>query len=256
MNNTYEEFIKHIYYEHIEKRLAPWKRRHWHHLDDLGYEITGLTRSLRAIRFLQDYAESDEGLGGVFTPETLKNVVERVKYGVQNNNRIVVDTGVADVLQDYLKEIVEGMTAEHFPQADLDALRESGSSDARREIVAMVYLMKSRKEDWIRFRNDYRFSRRLEQAREEVERVAATLPKELPNAEEQRNDRPVTVKRAVFKGIGSIGQGALLTLTDVSLLAGMWGTSISAEQTTVGAVISITSGIEMILTGVGELRGE
>lgn len=256
MNNTYEEFIKHIYYEHIEKRLVPWKRRHWHHLDDFGYEISELTRSLRAIRFLQDYAGSGDDLDGILTPETLKNVVERIKYGVQNNNRIVVDTGVADVLQDYLKEIVEGMTAEHFPQVDVDVLRESGSSDAKREIVAMVYLLKSRKEDWIRFKSDYRFSRKLVQAREEVEKVAATLSQDSPNVKEQRIDRPATVKRAVFKGIGSIGQGSLLTLTDVSLLAGMWGTSISAETTTVGAVISITSGIGMILTGVGELRGE
>jgi hypothetical protein len=148
------------------------------------------------------------------------------------------------------------MTAEHFPQVDLDALRESGSSDARREIVAIVHLMKSRKEDWIRFKKDHRFSSRLVQAREEVERVVATLPTELPSADKQRNDRPATVKRAVFKGIGSIGQGTLLTLTDVSLLAGMWGTSISADTTTVGSVVSITSGIGLILTGVGELRGE
>lgn len=255
MNNTYEEFIKHIYFEHIEKRLGPWKRRHWHHLDDIGYNITGLTRSLRAMRFLQDYAEGSEDLGGVFTPEVMKNIVERIKYGVQENNRIVVDTGIADLLQDYLKEIVEGMNHEHFPQADVDALRESGSSDASREIVAIVYLMKSRKEDWIRSKGDYRFSRRLVQAREEVERVVESLPKETPKGEDQKNDK-VAVKRAVFKGIGSIGQGALLTLTDVSLLMGMWGTSISPDTTTVGAVVSITSGIGLILTGVGELRGE
>lgn len=256
MSSAYEEFIQHIYYEHIEKHLAPWKRRHWHHLDDLGYEISELTRSLRAIRFVQNYAQDDEHFGGVLTPETHQNILDRIKYGLQSNNRIVVDTGVADVLQDYLKEIVEGMTVKLFPQADFDVLREAGSADARREIAAIVYLMKSRKENWIRFKNDYRFSRRLKEAGEEIERVAATLPKESPNSQVQKNDRPVTVKRAVFKGIGSIGQGALLTLTDVSLLAGMWGTGLSAETTTVGAVISITSGIGMILTGVGELRGE
>lgn len=255
MSNTYDEFVKHIYYEHLEKHLAPWKRRHWHHLEDMGYNITGLTSSLRAIRFLQDYAGDEDDLSGVFTPETLRKVVERVKYGVQENNHIVVDTGIADVLQDYLKEIVEGMTVEHFPQADFEILREAGSSDARREIGATVHLMKSRKEDWFRFKSDHRFSRRLVQAREEMERITESLPKELAKTEDQNRNRPV-VKRAVFKGIGSIGQGALLTLTDVSLLAGIWGTSISPDTTTVGAVVSITSGIGLILTGVGELRGE
>ena len=255
MSNTYDAFVQHIYYEHLEKLLAPWKRKHWHHFEDLGYNITGLTNSLRAIRFLQDYAGNEDDLGGVFTPETLKKIVERIKYGIQENNRIVVDTGIADLLQDYLKEIVEGMTVEHFPQADFEILREAGSSDARREISATVHLMQSRQEDWFRYKSDCRFSRRLVQAHDEVERITESLPKELAKTEDQNHNRPV-VKRAVFKGIGSIGQGALLTLTDVSLMAGMWGTSISPDTTTVGAVVSITSGIGLVLTGVGELRGE
>ncbi len=48
----------------------------------------------------------------------------------------------------------------------------------------------------------------------------------------------------------------MLTIVDTTLIAGMWTIPLPLETKTVGAIVSITSGIGSILTGYGELRGE
>jgi hypothetical protein len=157
-------------------------------------------------------------------------------------------------------EIVDGMTVDHFPQEDFEILRQSGSPDPRREVTAIVHLIKSRKEQLLWRNNDnIRFSQRLIQVAERIEKISASLPKEAPQEPTKPNEtanKQPPVKRAVFKGLGSIIQGMLMTITNVSLAAGLWTVPLPAETTSVGAVISATSGIGMIFTGIGELRGE
>ena len=63
-------------------------------------------------------------------------------------------------------------------------------------------------------------------------------------------------RRKVFKGVGGIAQGALLTAVDVSLLAGWWALPLGPETAKVGSVVSIVTGIGTIMAGVGDLRGE
>ena len=48
----------------------------------------------------------------------------------------------------------------------------------------------------------------------------------------------------------------LMAITNITLAAGVWIVPLPAETTSVGAVVSATSGIGMIFTGIGELRGE
>jgi hypothetical protein len=252
MSSDYEEFIKYIYYEHIQKRLDKLVR-HWHHLDDMSYDLDRLSKSMQAVRFIKDYANDDEDVNRMFTPEMLKRVFEDAKKGSQMNKRFAVDTEVADIIQDYFSEIVDGMTVDHFPPEDFEILRKSGSTDPRREVTAIIHLMKSRKERLLQRNNDnVRFSTRLVQVTDRIERISASLPKEGP----QPNEIPPAIKRAVFKGLGSIIQGTLMTITNISLAAGLWSVPLPTETTTVGAIVSATSGIGMIFTGIGELRGE
>lgn len=255
MSNEYEEFIKYIFYEHIDKRLSE-RIRHWHHLEDASYHVHELSRSMRAVRFIKDYARDDDDISRIFAPEMLKRTFDEIRNGAKFNNYLVVDTEIADVIQDYFWEIVDGMTVDYFPREDFEVLQESGSSDPRREVIAIVHLIKSRKEQLVRRNsNDIRFSQRLVQVVECVEKISKSLPTEPPQLNEP-TAKQAAVKRAVFKGIGSIVQGTLLTITNITLAAGLWGVALPPETTSVGAVVSATSGIGMVLTGIGELRGE
>lgn len=255
MSNDYDEFIKYIYHEHIEKRLDK-QLRHWHHLDDIGHDVYRLSKAMQAVRFIRDYASDDDDMSRVFTPEMLRRIFDDAKNGSRSNRRLVVDTEIADIIQDYFGEIVDGMTVDHFPQEDFEILRQSGSPDPRREVTAIVHLIKSRKEQLLRRNNDnVRFSHRLVEVTERIEKISASLPKEPIKPGEPSNKQPA-VKRAVFKGLGSIIQGTLMTITNITLAAGVWTVPLPTETTSVGAVVSATSGIGMIFTGIGELRGE
>jgi hypothetical protein len=255
MSNDYEEFVKYIYHEHIEKRLDK-HIRHWHHLEDISYNVNRLSRSMQAIRFIRDYASDDDDISRVFTQDMLKRIFDDARNGSHTNRRLLVDTEIADIIQDYFGEIVDGMTVDHFPNEDFEILRQSGSQDPRREITAIVHLVKSRKEQLLWRNNDnVRFSHRLVQVTERIETISKSLPKEPSEPGEKQDKKPV-VKRAVFKGLGSIVQGTLMTITNITLAAGLWSVPLPAETTSVGAVVSATSGIGMIFTGIGELRGE
>jgi len=147
MSSDYEEFVKHIFYEHIEKRLARVRERFLpRHPEEFEYHIARIIKATRATRFIRDYAESDEDIIRTFTPEMLKQTVREVRYGTALSNTFVLDTGIADVIQDYFGEIVDGMSVDYFPKEDLQVLQQSGSSEPRRDVIAMVYLIKSRKE--------------------------------------------------------------------------------------------------------------
>ncbi len=170
------------------------------------------------------------------------------------NNELVVDTGIADVIQDYFGEIVDGMSVDHFPKEDFEVLEQAGSSDSRREIIALVYLIKSRKEQLIRESRQVRFSQTLGEVAQRVERIENTFSQEPPKP--NQSNKKTAVKRATFKGIGSIAQGALMTMTNITLAAGLWSVPFPPETASLGAVVSATTGIGTILTGIGELRGE
>ncbi len=258
MSKDYDEFIKYIYYEHIEKRLDRHKRD-FHHLEDINYHVTKLSRAMQAVRFIRDYASDDSMITHIFTPEMLKGIFDDARDGTHTNRRLVVNTEIADIIQDYFLEIVDGMTVDHFPKEDFEVLRQSGSPDPHREVTAIVHLIKSRKEQLLmRNRDNIRFSQRLIQVTETIEKISASLPKEV-SKESKANDtssKQPPVKRAVFKGLGSIIQGTLMTITNITLATGVWNVPLPAETTSVGAVVSATSGIGMIFTGIGELRGE
>jgi len=252
MNSDYEEFIKYIFDEHIRPRLR--RMGHWMHFrQDAEYEIDRLSKSMRTLRLIKDYTESDDDISRTFTPEMLNRTLENIYHGVRFNNRLVADTEIADIIQDYFGEIVDGMSVDHFPNEDFEVLQQSGSPNPRREVTAIVHLIKSRKEQFIRGGDNVRFSRRLVQTSERIEKIWKSFPVEPPQSGEPSSP---AIKRATFKGIGSIVQGALITATDISLAAGWWSVPLPPETTSVGAVVSATSGIGMILTGIGELRGE
>lgn len=253
-NESFEEFVRYIYRDHLERKLMDERRRHFHFLEEWSYFIPRLTRAMHALRFIEGYFDEHEDIIGSLTPEMVDKTLDAVENGVRQNNRMTVETGIADVIQDYFAEIVSGMNVEHLPAEDLAVLAQSGSRDPHREATAIVHLLKSRKERLLRDSQEIRFSGRLERA---AELIAQRRKEPRVMTNEPTNTKvKAPVNRRWFKGIGTICQGTLLSLTNISMAAGWWGIPLPIETKTVGAVISITSGIGTMLIGIGELRGE
>jgi|GEM_PF-1102840 len=257
-DSEYRALMDYIYHEYIERELVlPIRGLHRRHfLEERDYYLDRLMKSTYALRFIEDYFHEGVELQQFLTGQMLDAILTGIESGANENNRLVVATGIADVIQEHFEVIVDGMQVDHLPKEDFEVLRRSGSPDPRREATLTMYRLKSRKEQLLRDAQEVRFSRRLEQVPDLIARRRALLQKALQSQEQNNKPEQAVVKRKIFKGLGAISQGTLLSITNVSLAAGFWAIPLPPETTTVGVVASITSGIGSILTGVGELRGE
>ncbi len=245
----YQAFVENLYYEYLQDRFVGLDRRLALAAPEAGSAVSGLTSALRRIRLLS--RPSSPGPSTVVMGPALLDVITDMEPGVRFNNRLLVDTGVADTIEDYFTEIVDGMEAEHFPEIDVDLLREAGSTDARREIVALVYIVKARKQRIAAGPSGMHFAERLR----EVESILAQRRAEAtgPTPAPPRIERP----GQTWKGLGEICKGAILTLGDVGLAAGLFSVApVVAPITAVGAVGSTATGIGTIFEGISTLKGE
>jgi len=246
--DEWRELIKHIYYQSIEPKLRR-RRKHFHPFEwfeRYPHELERLMRAMRVIRFIEDNFDEDDDLTEYWKPEFLKRTLDDLSGGLHLNKSWVVETGISDSIEEFFEEIVDGMDVDDIPEQDLIALRQSGSQDPKQECQLSILRLKRKKEIVIK-RKETSFSFTIKESVDRLERRKERLQKS------NSNEPP---KKKLFKGLGTICKGAMLTVVDVSLVAGMWPTGLPTEATTVGAVVSLTTGIGDILIGVGEMRGE
>lgn len=163
--------------------------------------------------------------------------------------RLLVDTGVIEVIEQYAEEIAEGMDVGDMPEEDINAIRLSGSTDPRRECQLLIRRTKREIKFRVSRSGRVSFAVELSHTKQEIERNTGA-------AQGPRKSNAEPRKRRLFKGVGGVAQGALLTAVDVSLLVGWWSIPVGAETATVGSLVSIVTGIGTVMTGVGDLRGE
>ena len=249
--DEWRKTVKHVY----ERSLLPGLARRAHRLDPFEYfercpwTIHRLARAMRGLRFIDDYFDDDDEITAAFTQSFLGETLDSLADGLTWNKRLIVDSGVADTVQKHFTELVDGMDAEDMPEEDSAVLRLSGSADPAHELSAIVDRVKTEKEAILRRYSEGGFPLSLRRAIDCV----LERKKQLESGEESGNKLPV---KRWFKGLGGICQGTMLTIVDGTLVAGMWTIALPVESKTIGAVVSITSGIGSILTGFGELRGE
>jgi len=188
-------------------------------------------KASRTIKFINENFDDEDDLTNVFNKEYLDNILDNLKWGVEHNNRLVVKTGISDVVEEFWDEIVDGMEISDIPEADFEAFREAGSYDPKSEIHVSIIRIKKRKKSigYNSKESSLRYS--LEKSESIVERKKEVL-------KECNSNNPPT-KRKIFKGLGGICRGAILTGVDIGLLAGFWPVPLSPDTTTVGAVASI-----------------
>jgi hypothetical protein len=126
--------------------------------------------------------------------------------------------------------------------------------DPKSNLQGIIYLLKSRNKGKFRSSNEKSVSHQLKYTVEKLSEAQSEFKetdKELIEKKEKAKK-----SRRWFKGLGQIGQGAALSIGDIALAARMLTFPVSPETQTWGALVSATTGVGMILNGVGELRGE
>lgn len=243
--------VRHI----VASRVHPRRRHPRHPLEyDTWYETWRLARVMRVLRLIDELVDDDQDVIEVFQPAFLARILKDLEDGVQHGDRMAHETGLLPGIEEYYPEIVEGMDVDDLPAEDLAVMRHLGSQEPREELQGLMGILK--------FRNRGDVSRRQRNVelrgglREGKERVAEKRHELSTRAEQGEGQQPGPITRRWFKGLGSMCQGAALTIVDAGLVLGLWPFDVQPETRTVGAVVSITTGLGTILSGVGELRGE
>ncbi len=249
--DEWRRLVGHIYNRSISPAFARRVRRldPFEFFERYPWGVNRLTRAAQALRFIEDYFDDDDDLTKSLTPSFLTELLDSLAEGLRWNERLVVETGVSDAIQSHFAEIVDGMDADDMPEEDLSVMRLSGAADPREELSLLVERVKREKELILKRHSEGGFSLSLRTTRERVEEKK----KGVPSGRESDEEGP---KKRWLKGLGGIFQGAMLTIVDATLVAGVWTVPVPLETKTVGAVVSMTSGIGSILTGLGDLRGE
>ena len=246
----WNELVKSICNQKIKPKLRNIYRK-YHPIElfeEFPFRNRGLYKATRTIKFIDDNFDEEDDLTQVFNKEYLDNTLNNLKWSAEHNNRLVLKTGISDIVEEFWEEIVDGMDISDIPEADFEALREAGSTDPKSEIHVSMVRIKKRKKSVHYNSKESSITYSLEKSESIVERKKEVL-------KECNSNNPPT-KRKIFKGLGGICRGAILTGVDIGLLAGFWPVPLSPDTTTVGAVASITTGIGDIMIAVGELRGE
>jgi hypothetical protein len=246
----WNELVKGICNQKIKPKLRKIHRKYhpFEWFENFPFRDRGIYKASRTIKFIDENFDDEDDLTNVFNKEYLDNTLDNLRRGVVHNNRLVVKTGISDVVEEFWDEIVDGMEISDIPEADFEALREAGSYDPKSEIhVSMVRIKKRKK--------SIRCNSKESSLRYSLEKSESIIERKKEVLKECNSNNPPT-KRKILKGLGGICRGAILTGVDIGLLAGFWPVPLSPDTTTVGAVASITTGIGDIMIAVGELRGE
>lgn len=250
----YKQFLRYVFHEYVQERTARkldyFDGPMGHHTN---YELERLRRATRILRAMGEFSDSEGNISSDFTTEGLRRIINDVENGVRSNNRILKYSGFMDALDAHYEELVDGLRFEHLPEKEVELLRSFGITDPQLELRGQIYLLRARRSRRERNSNELAVSQRLERVEKELSEARNDLAQQSENQELQK--APAKSRRW-FKGLGQIGQGAALSICDVGLIAGAFLFPVSEETKTWGAVASVTTGVGMIFTGIGEFRGE
>lgn len=245
-NDDYRAFLSYLFDKYARPRLY----RATHYLkgpggSEFAYEFERMRRTVHLARFIQ--AQDDDPYS-TFRPERLREAVYDVSNELRHTNHLLDETGFLDALDAHYDDIVGGLAAEHFPAEELRMLKALGSDDPERDVKALIFILKTTRAS---------FSGERTQVKSQLSRVEEQISAE---ADAMRGDGDVPQDarkpRRWFKGLGQIAQGAALSLADVGLAIGVVHFPVSAETQTWGSLVSVTTGVGMVLAGAGDLRGE
>ena len=240
----WNKLVRDICNQKIKPKLRKIHRKYhpFEWVESFHFHDRGIYKATRTIKFIDDNFDDEDDLTRVFNKEFLDNTLDSIRWGAEHNNRLVLKTGISDVVEEFWEEIVDGMDISDIPEADFEALKEAGSTDPKGEIhVSMVRIKKRKK--------SIRYNSKESSVRYSLKKSETVIERKKEVLKECNSNNPPT-KRKIFKGLGGICRGAILTGVDIGLIAGLWPVPLSPDTKTVGAVASITTGIGDIMISI------
>lgn len=216
-------------------------------------EYVRLIQASRTISFLEEVPELGPSWDAGPHADLMRiALTDLLKAHQRVNIELLTESGIVDVFDEYLEEILAELEIEDLPEADLIALGEAGSVDPRAELMLRIkkirhyFLSKQQRTDTLTLSRA---------ATEAGERNGVRLAQFADKPRRQSSNIPPR-QRSWFKGLGSICRGTVLTAVDVSLLGSWWSMQLSPDTTVVGSMASIATGLGDIAVGIGEFREE
>jgi hypothetical protein len=254
--SAWRQYIKDVYHLEIASKLRRARKRL--HPMEFSYHCEQIFRASRTIRYIESLDSDDVNVGAVLTKSHIKTTIQEIRSAHHETNEYVLrDSGIVEVLEVHMTEILSELEVSDLPREDIEALRRAGSADPKAELRVRLHRIRAHFAREQRQRDRMSLSSTITEASQQLDRKLQELeePDDGPNRRPKAIAEPET-KKKWFKGIGSIARGTVLTGVDVSLLAGGWSLPLSPDTTIVGSVASIVTGLGDIAIGVGELRGE
>lgn len=216
------------------------------------HQFKNLSECISNAKFLYANSWRPEDTITVLQPEAIAKLVERTSRGLDFHNSVARTVGLLECLDSHYETIVKVIKVEYFPEAERGILQQFGVEDPDEDLAAIVYIMK---EEIGRCKNksECRISEKLDNAKEYLRKAAdaANLSTQVKD-----EDKKFIKSPRWFKGLGQIAQGTAISLANLALGLGILSFPVSPETKTWGALVSATTGVGQILTGIGEIRGE
>ena len=201
--------------------------------------------------------------GHIFTQQWLKETVIDIDNHYSNTQTLLKDFGYLDLVNDHFDVIAENITEDMLPSEDLEILKMLGSDNPKRTAMAAIFSLKSmsknrRQNDMYDVKSALREGeKRIHTVREEYEHSHLTKGiKDTLKKEGGEIPDPPKPPRKWWKGCGQIAQGCALTVGNIGLAFDLLGFPVAPETKTWGSVVSVTTGVGLMMSGIGDLRGE
>ena len=159
--------------------------------------------------------------------------------------------GFWEAIDDLHKEIIDGMELEDMPLGEAELLGELGAEDPEAELVTMMILIKSRRNELFSDRESETTADRLEKLADDL-RLEANIMRQSDN----QDSEPRRKSPKWFKGLGKIARGTGLSLANIALVTG--GFVFPGLPTTAswGTLVSAITGVGIVYKGASDLRRE
>lgn len=237
-SNEYSGFLRHLYFTYLEKKIN--RSSVFSRIEEWNKIRSDYLSALSEIRMLQHWINRREYPSIADTAYgILNNAMPPLRDGMRITNDLILDTELADELDEYWETILENTEAEDFPPEDLEALRQSGSIDPLDEIRFYLLLLRGHK-DFLRqqLRSDDLIG--------DVTFLQSILSENRP--------KEVKAQKRWFKSFAGIGSGCLLFITDIANATMQIKASHPVDCE--GFIVSISNGLLIALNGYGEFKGE
>jgi len=254
-DKDYRAYLEYLAREYIEPRLARVRDEWCHHFrfEKWTHHEHRLRRATKLLRFAYRDCETEDEIYRTLKGERIREAADAIRDGARFGKWLADEVGVLDCLDSHFDRILARLRVKHLPKEDLRVLAELGSTAPREDLEGIIYVLRTSRLRTIQHWSEKPLVRsEFERAQERLDSEVESLSTESKNS----GDEPPKKKRRWFKGLGQVGQGAALTIANVGLAVGAFSFPVSPETQTWGALTSATTGLGMVLTGVGELRGE